>query len=148
MANLHKTKLTRLEINALWVALEICKLLDVPSKFKYACWRNQGLLQSEREATRAAFPEPDMREYYNELSKVKGDKAKTEEVESRFKDLVEKHKQWQKDIEPHMSESVEVEIYQVELPEIDDTVNIPQPGVSREAQNSELVHALMPIIKE
>ena len=132
----------------LWMALEICKLLDVPSKFKYACWRNQELLKGERESTRAAFPEPDMREYWNELSKVRGDDAKTLAVNEKFKDLCDKYEKWQKDIEPHLKEEVDVELFQVELPEIDDTVNVPDPGTNREKQNSALIRALMPIIKE
>lgn len=112
-------KLKRVQIQNLCIALNICKQLSVPAKFRYAIKVNLDAMASEVQATMEAFPEP-------------------EKAEDR--------ERWEKDLKVHMEEEVEVALHKTDLPEINDDVNIPVDGPERRRQNQALVEALSPIL--
>ena len=161
-----KIKLPRFKIHHFTQALMVCRSLDVTNKFRYASNRTVAFLEGEIKkiqdqikATEEAFPQPDLTQL-----KVNSDEAlKSPEAEreaaiqlanEKNKKLMEDHAKWTKEIEAHnkevvepfMKEEVEVEIYQTDLIEINDTVNIPPER--RIQQNQALLDALMPIFKE
>jgi hypothetical protein len=140
------TKLTRQQIHNLATALGICRELPVPAKFRYAIKKNLDSILPELEATREAFPEPDLTPLREALEKAGSDEAAIQAAKEEHKELLERHKRWQADLEAHMKEEVEANLFLADLPEIDDTVNCKDPR-DRARQNQALVEALMPIIR-
>ena len=146
-----KTKLKRYIVRRLYAALNVCRTIDVPSKFRYAIERNTTSLQSEIEAINKAWPEPDL---FAALSKVQQFKARPEgeqngdlvDAEKEFQDVKAKHDAWEKEVAEPFEESVEVDLYMTDLIEIDDTVNVSK--IDRARQNQALINALMPVWKD
>ena len=144
-----KTKLARFKIRHLFAALQVCKTLDIPSKFRYAINKNLTALEPELKATSETYPEPDMNQLCANIdSAAKLPEAEREvamqDAQEKNKLLLESHEKWAKDVEPHMVEEVEIEFYKTDLPEINDTVNVTPEN--RAKQNQALVDALMPIL--
>jgi hypothetical protein len=118
---MEKQKLTRQQIHSLWVALNVCKSLEVGAKFRYVIAKNIRLLEPEIKSTEEAYPEPDRSD----------------------KEAVEK---WAAEIEPHFKEEVDIELMRTPLIEINDTVHVEE--ARRHIQNQMIIEALMPIWEE
>jgi predicted DNA-binding transcriptional regulator YafY len=118
---MKKKTLTRENAFNILLALQICQKLDVPSRFRYAALKMIPKLEEERKATYDAFGE-----------------APAEDLD--------KHNEWEAGLKKHLAEEIEVEIYETELVEIDDTIHVEEK--MRAQQNNALVAALMPVWKE
>lgn len=146
-----KTKLKRYIVRRLYAALNVCRTLHVPSKFRYAIEKNTTSLQSEIDAINKAWPEPDLFAALGKLQQTKskpagGQNEELVEAEKEFADVKSKHDAWEKDVAGPFEELVEVDLYFTDLIEIDDTVNVSKEN--RAQQNQALINALMPIWKE
>lgn len=146
-----RTKLPRYKIRSLFAALQVCKALDVPSKFRYAIGRNVQLIEGEIKATNEAFPEPDLMALKKNLDEAAvapeaEREAAAQLANEKNKKLMEAHDKWVQDIEPHMKEEIEMDLYLTDLVEINDTVNV--PSEKRAQQNQAIIEALIPIFKE
>jgi hypothetical protein len=144
-----KTKLARHQIRNLNFALQVSKTLTVPAKFRYAITKNIAAIESELKATAEAFPEPDLSKLRANIDEAarkpeaeREDAMQSAQAENKI--LLESHEQWAKNVEPHMMEVIEIELYKTDLVEIDDTVNVTTEN--RAKQNQALVEALMPIL--
>ena len=112
---------TREEAFNLRLALTLCKELDVPGKLRYATNRTMPGLDHHFEASIGAWPEP-------------------EDKES------EEHAKWKIDFEAHLKEEIDIQVYETDLIEINDTIHV--DAANRPRQNNALIAALMPIWKE
>lgn len=116
-------KITRLQARNLVSALQFCKRLSVPAKFRYATARNLDSLKSDYEATNEAYFEK------AEDGTITGIPKSKEEFDR------------------HLAEVITVNLHQTELPEIKDTQENVDP--EKRAYNEQLiVEWLMPILKE
>lgn len=149
-----EVKLKRRRAFELLDCLSVCALLEVPSKFRYGAERNFEVLVPDKKATMKTYPEPDISEYNKRLEEIdpasmNGDASKAvEELKAEFADRLSEHAKWKEELNAHLDEEVKYNLYMVDLPEINDTVNFPKPGPARNRQNAALVAGLMPIIKE
>lgn len=148
---MSKTKLPRYKIRNLFAALQVCKALDVPSKFRYAIGRNISFIEGEIKATNEAYPEPDLAALKTNTDEAsKAPEAEREAAmqlaNEKNKKLMEDHEKWVKDIDGHMKEEIETDLYLTDLIEINDTINVPPER--RAQQNQAIIEALLPIFKE
>ena len=127
-----KAKLKRSQILQLAGALNVCRMLDVPSRFRYAIEKNLTSLRGEIEAFGKAWPEP----------VLKGGDGTAQTLE----EFQIKHDEWEKSISGPLEEEVDVDLYLTDIVEINDTVNV-KGDADRFRQNQALVAALMPIWK-
>lgn len=140
-----KIKLTREAVQKLWIAIDKVQALSIPAKARYAIAKSKPTLLAEIKSTEEAFPKPVNEDFDKEMKQARfyGKPEGIKAVEEKFPDAVKAWSDWEKSIEPHMKEEVELDIFKTDLFEVDDA-NEPDP-TRRNVQNQALIEWLMPM---
>jgi len=122
--------------------LELINPIPAVSKFRYAFLKTDPALRDEIKKTDEAFKEP----------AKPGNDASPDMIHA----YKEARAEWEKSLAEHMAEEIEIEVHQVPLIGINDTVNIirldnesdENCSRRRAAQNNALISILMPMWKD